>query len=200
MAGKISFPLSSASTRFPSTSDGPSMTPMVRWNCGSATAYKCCSRRSICLSPRPRFTTSTTTASVAATVPAMVRAYFGSFISLAAARAEATVRERSRRGLDGRTAGTRWREVTRAARFAAANSRQPSPGWNVAHLYPPSMLRANARRAARGPLCSVVAVEIESSSQKKRRQRCLASSLADHRGNDLQVWVTFSRVARERCR
>src|ERR1700704_2677047 len=71
IAGKISSPFSSVWARLPASSGGPSMTFMVRANCGSATEYKCGTSRSIALSPRARLAAISTTRPVAATASAI---------------------------------------------------------------------------------------------------------------------------------
>src|SRR2546428_7723890 len=68
IAGKISRPLTRVSTRLPSTSGGPSSTPIERWNWGSAMAYVCVTRSVICVSPTEKLTASNISTAVAATV------------------------------------------------------------------------------------------------------------------------------------
>src|SRR4029079_15104276 len=75
MAGKISSPFRSTSKRLSGRMTGPSRTPSVRGNCGSATAYRCSRCRLIGFSPVIRLSAARTATSVTATVARMLATF-----------------------------------------------------------------------------------------------------------------------------
>ncbi len=73
IAGKIWSPFWNAVTRLPGAIAGPSSTDISRRNCGSATAWRCTTLRSIFFSGVAKFIASTTARTVSTTVTAMVQ-------------------------------------------------------------------------------------------------------------------------------